>query len=487
MPKEQKVARKLRAILSADVKGYSLLMADDEVHTIQTLKAYRQIMSDLINQHSGRVVDSPGDNLLAEFSSAVDAVGCAVDIQKGLKKENARFVVDKKLQFRIGVNVGDVVQNGDKIYGGGVNIAARIEGLSDPGGICISRNTYDHVKDKLELGFEYLGEHEVKNINEPVRVYKVFLETDSRVSLVDKPLEIQDKPSIAVLPFTNMSDDPKQEYFSDGMAEDLMTDLSKISGLLVISRNSAFAYKGKSIEAKRIAEKLGVNYLLEGSVRKAGEQVRINAQLIDAITDQHLWAERYDGKMDNIFDLQDKITKKIVAALEVKLVKAEQKQLACRETSNIVAYDAYLKGMDYLNRQSRSTKTLFYFEKAIKLDPNYTRAYAGLAIAYDDASWLNLFGRLGLSFQETRLWMRHYLQLAMKNSTSFASVFNAMIMYIERRYEEAIAEIGRVITLNPSDARSNWNMARALTAGGRPEEAIEYARTALRIDPGCVY
>ena len=226
-------------------------MADDEVHTIQTLKAYRQIMSDLINQHSGRVVDSPGDNLLAEFSSAVDAVGCAVDIQKGLKKENARFVVDKKLQFRIGVNVGDVVQNGDKIYGGGVNIAARIEGLSDPGGICISRNTYDHVKDKLELGFEYLGEHEVKNINEPVRVYKVFLETDSRVSLVDKPLEIQDKPSIAVLPFTNMSDDPKQEYFSDGMAEDLMTDLSKISGLLVISRNSAFAYKRRRWPKKR--------------------------------------------------------------------------------------------------------------------------------------------------------------------------------------------------------------------------------------------
>jgi len=487
MSNDNEVTRKLRAILSADVKGYSILMADDEVHTIQTLKSYQRIMSDLIQQHSGRVVDNPGDNLLAEFSSAVGAVECAVEIQNRLKKENARFVVDKKLQFRIGVNVGDVVKDGDRIYGSGVNIAARIEGLSDPGGICISRNTYDHVKDKLELGFEYLGEHEVKNINEPVRVYKVFLETDSHVSLVDEPLELPDKPSIAVLPFTNMSDDPKQEYFSDGMAEDLMTDLSKISGLLVISRNSAFAYKGKSIEAKRIAEKLGVKYLLEGSVRKAGEQVRINAQLIDATTDQHLWAERYDGKMDNIFGLQDKITQKIVAALEVKLAKAEQKQLACRETSNIVAYDAYLKGMDYLNRQSRSTKTLFYFEKAIKLDPNYTRAYAGLARAYDDVSWLNLFARFGLSFQESRLWMRHYLQLAMKNPTSFASVFNAKIPYLERRYEEAIAEIGRAITLNPNDARSNWNMARALTAGGRPEEAIEYAKMALRIDPGCVY
>jgi len=318
-------------------------------------------------------------------------------------------------------------------------------------------------------------------------VYRIRIKTEAPDPQVSRKPKLPDKPSIAVLAFTNMSDDPKQEYFSDGMAEDLMTDLSKISGLLVISRNSAFAYKGKSIETKQIAEKLGARYLLEGSVRKAGEQVRINAQLIDATTDHHLWAERYDGKMDNIFDLQDKITQKIIAALAVKLAKEEQKHLASRETSNIAAYDAFLKGMDYLNRQSRTAKTLSYFEKAIKLDPNYARAYAGLASAYDDASWLNLFERLGLSFQETRLWMRHYLQLAMKNPTSFAIVLNAKIIYIERRYEEAIAEIGRAITLVPNDARSNWNMARALTAGGRPEEAIEYAKMALRIDPGCVY
>jgi len=488
MPEDkQKVTRKLRAILSADVKGYSILMADDEVHTIETLKKYRQIMSYQIQQHSGRVVDNPGDNLLAEFSSAFDAVQCAMEIQKKLKKENARFVEDKRLEFRIGLNIGDVVQDGDRIYGSGVNVAARIEGLADPGGICISRNAYDHVKDKLDLGFEYLGEHDVKNIKEPVRIYKVLLDIESPKPLVEEQLESPEKPSIAILPFINMSADPKQEYFSDGMTEDLTTDLSKISGLLVISRNSAFAYKRKSIEAKQIAAKLGVKYFLEGSVRKAGEQVRINAQLIDAITDKHLWAERYDGNMDNIFGLQDKITQKIVAALEVKLAKAEQKQFASRETSNIVAYDAYLKGMDYLNRQSRSTKTLFYFEKAIKLDPNYRRAYAGLARAYDDASWLNLFGRLGLSFQETRLWMRHYLQLAMKNPTAFAIVLNAKMIYLERRYEEAIAEIGRAITLDPNDARSYWNMARALTAGGRPEEAIEYAEKAIRIDPGCMY
>jgi TolB-like protein len=391
------------------------------------------------------------------------------------------------MEFRIGINLGDVVEEADRIYGDGVNIAARVESMAEAGGICISGAAYDHVENKLGLEYNNLGEHKVKNIAKPVRVYRIRIETKVSDPQVSRNLKIPDKPSIAVLPFTNMSNDPEQEYFSDGMAEDLMTDLSKISGLLVISRNSTFAYKGKSIEAKQIAEKLGVRYLLEGSVRKAGEQVRINAQLIDATTDHHLWAERYDAKMDNIFGLQDKITQKIVAALEVKLAKGEQKHLASRETSNIAAYDTFLKGMEYLNRHSRTAKALSYFEKAIKLDPNYGRAYVGLARAYDDASWLNLFEPLGLSFQETRLWMRHYLQLAMKNPTSFANVLNAKIIYLERRYEEAIVEIEQAITQDPNDARSNWNMARALTAGGRPEESIEYAKMALRIDPGCVY
>ena len=484
---EKRTRRKLSGILSADAVGYSRLMQADEASTIRTLRDFKRLMSELIEQFKGRVVDAPGDNLLAEFASIVDATECAVEIQRKLKSRNADLPDNRRMEFRIGINLGDVVEEADRIYGDGVNIAARVESMAEAGGICISGVAYDHVENKLGLEYKNLGEHKVKNIAKPIRVYRIGIATEATDMQVSRKLKLPDKPSIAVLPFTNMSDDPKQEYFSDGMAEDLMTDLSKISGLLVISRNSSFAYKGKSVEAKQIAEKLGVRYLLEGSVRKAGEQVRINAQLIDATSDHHLWAERYDGKMDNIFGLQDKITKKIVAALEVKLVKAEQKQLAGRETSNIAAYDAFLKGMDYLNRQSRSAKTLSYFEKAIKLDPNYSRAYAGLASAYDDASWLNLYGRLGLSFQETRLWMHHYLQLAMKNPTSLASVLNAYTICLERRYEEAITEIERAITLNPNDARSNWNMARALTAGGRPEEAIEYAKMAFRIDPGCVY
>ena len=240
----EKVTRKLRAILSADVKGYSLLMADDEVHTIQTLKTYRSLMSDLIQQHSGRVVDNPGDNLLAEFGSAVDAVNCAVQIQNRLKKKNANFAEDKRFQFRIGVNIGDVVQDGGRIYGSGVNVAARIEGIADAGGICVSRNTYDQVKDKLDLGFEYLGEHEVKNIKDPVRVYKVLLETDSAIPLVDELFELPKKPSVAVLPFDNMSGDPSQEYFSDGLTEQIINGLCKVNNLFVIARNSSFAYKG---------------------------------------------------------------------------------------------------------------------------------------------------------------------------------------------------------------------------------------------------
>jgi TolB-like protein len=483
----ERAKRKLSAIFSADAVGYSRLMQEDEASTIRTLEDSKRLMSELIEQFKGRVVDAPGDNLLAEFTSIVDATECAVEIQWKLKYRNADLPDNRRMEFRIGINLGDVVEEADRIYGDGVNIAARMESLAEAGGICISATAYDHVENKLGLEYKNLGEHKVKNIAKPVRVYRIRIETEAPDPQVSRKLKIPDKPSIAVLPFTNMSNDPEQEYFSDGIAEDLMTDLSKISGLLVISRNSTFAYKGKSIEAKQIAENLGVRYLLEGSVRKVGEQVRINAQLIDAKTDHHLWAERYDGKMDNIFGLQDEITQKIVAALAVKLAKGEQEHLASRETSNIAAYDAFLKGMDYLNRHSQTAKALSYFEKAIKLDPDYGRAYVGLARAYDDASWLNLFERLGLSFQETRLWMRHYLQLAMKNPTSFASVLNAKIIYLERRYEEAIMEIERAITQDPNDARSNWNMARALTAGGRPEESIEYAKMALRIDPGCVY
>ncbi|MGV7223769.1 MAG: adenylate/guanylate cyclase domain-containing protein [Nitrospinales bacterium] len=329
MPTEEKVTRKLRAILSADVKGYSLLMSDDEAFTVKTLKSYRALMSEQIELHTGRVVDTPGDNLLAEFASVVDAVQCAVKIQKTLKEKNEDLPLDKRLEFRIGVNIGDVIQDGESLYGKGVNIAARIEGLADPGGVCISRNAYDHISNKLSLGYEYLGEHSVKNIKGPVRVYKILTAPEDAGKLigdVPKPVannwiwativvaavviavvatlvyqkktapefepasiekmayQLPDKPSIAVLPFDNLSGDPEQEYFSDGLTEEIITAFSKVPGIFVIARNSTFTYKGKPVKVQQVAEELGVRYVLEGSVRKGKDKVRITAQLIDALS-----------------------------------------------------------------------------------------------------------------------------------------------------------------------------------------------------------
>ena len=373
MSNEKKPIRKLRAILSADVKGYSILMADDEVHTIQTLKAYREIMSDLIQQHSGRVIDNPGDNLLAEFSSAVDAVDCAVNIQNRLKKENAKFVEDKRLEFRIGVNIGDVVHDSDRIYGEGVNIAARIEGLAESAGICISRNTYDHVKNKLDLNFKYLGEYGVKNIKEPVRVYKVLMDTESPKPLVEEQLELPDKPSIAILPFDNMNKDPEQEYFSDGLTEQIINGLCKVSNLFVIGRNSSFAYKGKSIRTKQIAQELSVRYILEGSVQKAGDRVRITAQLIDATTDYHMWSERYDRDLSDIFDLQDEITMKLIDAMHINLTSGEQARLWGGGTTNIQAYDRCMRGTEYFFRMNEkdNKQAQQFYKKAINIDKAY--------------------------------------------------------------------------------------------------------------------
>lgn len=534
---EEGFKRKLTAILNADVEGYSRLMRDDEESTIRTLTAYRGAMATLIEQYRGRVVDSPGDNLLAEFVSVVDAVQCAVEIQRELAERNADLAAERKMAFRIGVNLGDVVEEGGRIYGDGVNIAARLENICEGGGICISGTAFEHVEHKLDLEFEDLGEHEVKNIPKPVRVYRVlsypgaaahrvirakkamgrklrkaalaiagvlviavggyatlnfiFRSPPSFTELVSDDLSatsFAEKPAIAVLPFVNMSDDPNQEYFSDGMTEDLITDLSKISDLLVISRNSAFTFKGKSIATKQVAKKLGARYVLEGSVRKAGDQIRINAQLIEASTDNHLWAERYDGRLNDVFALQDKITQKIVAALAVKLTKGESGHLANRGTRNLDAYDMLLKGSDNLNRHSpdRTLKAVSYFEKAIKLDPNYGRAYAGLAQAYWLASIFGLNSQLDISFQEIRLRMWHYLQLALKNPTALAYALNGHLIYrLERRYKEALAEVERAFTLEPNNVDINRMMASTLSAMSR-SESIGYATRMLRIDPGCV-
>jgi adenylate cyclase len=339
--------RKLAAILSADVQGYSRLMGKDEVATIRTLSAYREVMSSLIRQYRGRVVDAPGDNLLAQFASVVDAVQCAVETQRQLKARNATLLPERKMEFRIGITLGEVIVEGERIYGDGVNIAARLESLAAAGGICIAGIVYNQVETKLNflnLAYEYLGEQTVKNIAKPVPVYRLQLEPEQssptvrgRDEVRSPFLALPDKPSIAVLPFANMSGDLEQEYFSDGLTEDLITDLSKLSGLFVSSRNSVCLYKGKAVKPEQVSKELGVRYMVEGSVRKAGSRVRIAAQLIDATTGYHLWAERYDRELQDIFALQDEVTQKIVAALEVKLTEGEQGCFGRTPTDNLAA------------------------------------------------------------------------------------------------------------------------------------------------------
>jgi TolB-like protein/class 3 adenylate cyclase/Flp pilus assembly protein TadD len=526
--------RKLTAILSADVEGYSRLMGDDEEATIRTLTAYRSEMSTLIQQYRGRVVDTTGDNLLAEFISAVDAVNCAVEIQRELAERNAELSYDRRMEFRIGVNVGDVVEEEDRIYGDGVNIAARVEGLAEAGCICISGRVYDHVENKLDLEFEYLGEKEVKNIAKPVRVYRVLSFPGAAAHRVIKarravgktwrnivlatvavlvlgtaavavwyfafrsftpPLEpasvdkmafpLPDKPSIAVLPFANVGSDPEQEYFSDGMTDDLITDLSKVSGLFVIARNSVFTYKGKPVKVQQVAEELGVRYVLEGSVRRAGEKLRVNAQLIDATTGHHLWAERYDGNIGDVFALQDKITQKIVAALAVKLTVGEQENVERKHTDNIAAYDAFLQGRAHYVRRTPDdfAEAVRYFEKAIELDPNYGRAYAALALTYWESHYNFWNQSLGVPWYRARIRAETYLRTAMKNPTALVCQVESRILIGKHEHEEAIDKAERAITLDPNDANSFLYMAYALIHAGRSGEAFDFVKTAMRIDP----
>jgi adenylate cyclase len=527
----QEVKRKLTAILSADVKGYSRLMGEDEKGTVHTLNAYKELMAGLIQHHHGRVVDAPGDNVLAEFGSVVDAVECAVEIQKELKTRNAELPENRRMEFRIGVNLGDVIEDGEQILGDGVNIAARLESLSEAGGICISGTAFDHVKNKLNLGYKYLGEQTVKNILEPVRVYRVLMEPEAagkvmgekkaksrswqRTALIviailiviaaafaiwrlyfrptTSPLEVAskekmafplpDKPSIAVLPFVNMSGDPKEEYFSDGITEEIITALSKIPHLFVISRQSTFTYKGKPVKVKQVSEELGVRYVLEGSVRKAGDKVRITAQLIDALTGHHLWAERYDRNLKDIFALQDEITLRIISALQVKLEGVEQSGLSVKGTDNLEAYLKLLQSREQANRFTKEGNILArrYAEEAIALDPKYAVAYLRLSAT------LIMDLRYGTTESPEQSLKRaeECIQkaLALDDSSGEAHAFFGRIYLSKRQYEKAIAEGERALALDPNSDFVQAALAYSLYYAGRFEEAIAMYQKAIRLNP----
>jgi len=483
----QNVMRKLTAILSADVKGYSRLMSADEVTTIRTLATYRERMTTLIGQHRGRVIDSPGDNLLAEFASAVDAVQGAVEIQRELKQRNDTLLPEQRMEFRIGINVGDVIVEGERIYGDGVNIAARLEGLADGGGICVSGSVHEQVENKLQLTYDDLGEQTVKNIARPVRVFRVVLDPHNITAREEHgatalPLPLPDKPSIVVLPFLNLSGDVEQEYFSDGITEDLITDISKLSGLFVISRNSAFLYKGKAVRPEHVSKELGVRYLLEGSIRKVGNRVRITAQLIDATTGYHLWAERYDRELQDIFAVQDEVTQKIVTALQVKLTPGEEERVRHAPTNNLEAYDFFLRGLEYhaQRTQEANTRARQMFERAIALDARFAAAYAMLGRTYLTELAFQLGQRESAA---DKLFTFAQRAVALDDTLSVAHETLAYAYLGRKQHDQAITSAQRAIALEPNSADAHVTLGEVLCFAGRPGEALTFVEQAMRLNP----
>lgn len=478
----QRAKRKLSAILSADVQGYSRLMVDNEIATVTTLKKYQALMADHVSRFNGRVVDSPGDNLLAEFTSTVDALECAAGIQETLGEQNASLPEDRQMHFRIGINLGDILWEDDRIYGDGVNIAARIESLAAPGGICISRSVFDQVRNKLDMQYRYMGEHDVKNIAEPIRVYQVLLGTGEPESDISDSQDLSDQPSIVVLPFINMSGDKEQEYFSDGLTEDLITDLSRVNNLFVIARNSSFTYKGKAVNVQEVGKEMGVKYVLEGSVRKAGGRVRITAQLVDALTGGHIWADRYDRDLEDIFSLQDEVTQKIVSTLAVKMGKSEKEHQRDHDTDNVIAYDYFLRGLEYYNRYTRKNniRARSLFEKAIELDKGYTSAYAKYGWTYL-TEWM-------MGWTDDESYVERALELAIKaistgdkTGYSYCLLGNAYLW--KKQHQKAIDLFKEFKTLDYNQAEAMSDFANILNFCGRPDEAVILAQKALRLDP----
>ena len=525
----QEVKRKLAAILSADVKGYSRLMGEDEVQTLKTLSPYFQIMTTLIQKHQGKVLNIAGDNLLADFESVVDAVQCGMEIQKELKTKNAELAEDRRVEFRIGINLGDVIREGENIYGDGVNIAERVQNLADGGGICISGTAYDQVENKLGLGYEYLGEQTVKNIAKPVRVYRVLMEPEEssevkvkakvegknrkyfaivavavviigavaawqyiwrpshpkmEVASKDKmAFPLPDKPSIAVLPFTNMSEDPKQAFLGDALAEEVINGLAKLRQVFVIARNSSFTYKGKAVDVKQVGREQGVRYVLEGSVQRSRNRLRITAQLIDATTGHHLFSERYDRDLKDIFAIQDDITMKILTAMRIALAEGEAVRVGAKGTKNL---EAYLKVMQATQLRSAFNKESMarsrqLAEEAIALDPGYAMAYGSAASALANEVYLGVYKNPKEALERaTKLAEK---AVALDDSLANTRSTLSWLLIMNRDFDRGVAEAERAVALEPGSGVAYTTLGLTLNYAGRYEEAIPALKNALRLMP----
>lgn len=468
--------RRLTAILAADVAGYSRLVGADEAGTIAALKSLRQNLADpKISEHNGRIVKLTGDGMLVEFPSVVSAVACAVDIQSAMRTRNASTPAGR-IEFRMGINLGDIIVEDGDIFGDGVNVASRLEGIAPVGGIAVSQSVRDHVGKRLDLAFEDMGERRLKNIDAPVRVYSITLERANETATSTS----QVRPSIAVLPFVNMSGDPEQEYFSDGITEDIITDLSKVSGLFVVARNTAFTYKGKHVDVQEAAKHLNVNFILEGSVRKAGARVRVTGQLINGTDAGHVWADRYDRDLTDIFAIQDEITHAIVEQLRVKLLPQEKKSIGQTPTENVEAYTYYLRGRQFLHRHSKSYYQLArrMFARAVELDPGYARAYAGIA---DCDSFLFLHYSAPVEIKE--ILETSAKALALEGGLAEAHASRALALSLDERYDEAMAEFEKAIALDSNSFEAHYFYARACFAQGKFERSAELFEHAAEIKP----
>jgi adenylate cyclase len=484
----ERFERRLAAILAADVVGYSRLMGQDEAGTLNRLRSRRrELIDSKIAEHKGRIVKTTGDGILIEFPSVVEAVACAVAIQHGMVERNADVPVDQRIVFRIGVNLGDIIVEDGDIHGDGVNVAARLEALAEPGGICVSGTVRDHIGDRLDLAFDDIGEQSLKNIARPVRVYRVRADGmengTTAASAETAPLPpLPDKPSIAVLPFQNMSGDPEQEYFVDGMVEEIITALSRIRWLFVIARNSTFTYKGQAIDVKRVGRELGVRYVLEGSVRKASGRVRITAQLIDAVTGVHLWADRFDGSLEDVFDLQDKVASSVAGVIEPALQAAETARSAARPTTDLTAYDLYLRAYAMFWSSAQVPEALRLLEQAVARDPRYGPALVWAAICCyrlltDGRSEDPEADRLkGLDYA------RRALEVAGDDPGVLANAADALAWFGED-IGTMMALVDRALALNPNYARG-WHVSGVLRfQAGIPDVAIEHGEAALRLSP----
>jgi len=486
----QPVERKLAAIFAADIAGYSRLMARDEVTTLTRLKACRVIVDGLIASHRGRIFNTAGDSVVADFASAVDAVQCAVAVQEAIAIENAGSVAAEPMQFRIGVHVGDVLVDGENLLGDGVNVAARLETLAEPGGICVSRVVRDQVRDKLDFAFEDRGEQQVKNIARPVRVFNVKVAGDRAIpapdALVAAPLALPDKPSLAVLPFANLSGDPDQEYFADGMVEELTTAIARLPWLFVIARNSSFTYKGKAVDVKQVGRELGVHYVLEGSVRKGGDRVRITGQLIDTTNGAHIWADRFDGALDDIFELQDQIASSVVGAIEPRLRLAEIERATRKPTSSLDAYDLYLRALSQLHKLSPESfrETIRLLGEALAIDPSYAPAAALFGYC---RTWQRADGWESLSDGAVAEAVALARQAADTGRDDPDALWMAgwTISYLAGDHATGLGLIERALMLNANSALAWCAHGYVLSWAGtsQPEPAIESLNHAMRLSP----